>query len=98
MPLTKKHNSHKSKSHKSHMSKSHKSQSHSHASHNTANSNTTMHEHCVACGCKVDISNIKHTSVKGKGKLMRPCLTGVCAKGHKWFRFVKASSASTKKA
>ena len=50
---------------------------------------TKRHEYCVGCKCKVDIINIKKNNIKGKGGILRPCITGECVKGHKWVRFVK---------
>ena len=55
------------------------------------------HEYCVGCKCKVDIINIKKNNIKGKGGILRPCITGECVKGHKWARFVKNNNNTSSK-
>lgn len=58
---------------------------------------TKRHEYCVGCKCKVDIINIKKNNIKGKGGILRPCITGECVKGHKWVRFVKNNNNTSSK-
>ena len=55
------------------------------------------HEYCVGCKCKVNIINIKKNNIKGKGGILRPCITGECVKGHKWVRFVKNNNNTLSK-
>lgn len=58
--------------HKSNMSKFNSSRAFAH------NNNTNViHDYCINCHCKVDIINIKHSQLKGKGYVQCPCLIGM---------------------
>ena len=73
---------------KSKHSKKHSTKKHSTTKHASHSGSSAM-KHCVGCGDKTMIHNLREEEYKQHGKT-RKRMVGKCDKGHKFFRFMKA--------